>query len=179
MARARGRIWTALVSTPMDRRLLDLIARTEAIAPAQPDELPACRVLLAEAAARHRRRMGGALVRSWGSRGGDTGIGEGGTLVIAFAGADAALGGGIKGGVPSHEFVRACRRAGVRRAIFVRDVLRSWYLRGVGHETMPGAAAGDVAEETEGSFEGMLELLRGEIASVRPTRLVTIGSSMG
>ena len=86
--------------------------------------------------------------------------------MIAFAGADAALGGGINGGVPSHEFVRACRRAGVRRALFVRDVLRAWYLRGVGGD------GGD-------SFAGVMAMLQDEIAALRPSRVVTIGSSMG
>ena len=73
--------------------------------------------------------------------------------MIAFAGADAALGGGIQGGVPSHEFVRACRRAGVRRAIFVRDVLRAWYLQGVGETAETGETAGETAGERAGSFE--------------------------
>ena len=41
--------------------------------------------------------------------------------VIAFAGADAVGRGSIQGGVPSHEFVASCRRAGVRFAIFARE----------------------------------------------------------
>lgn len=177
MTLARNRIWQALVSTPSDRRLLNLLARTEAVAPMGPAERTDCRKLLGEASARHRLRMGAALVRSWEQH--YSAVDKGGTLVIAFAGADAALGGGIQGGVPSHEFVRACRNAGVRRAIFVRDVLRAWYLRGIGSAPSdePDAASGVGA--TDDSFEGMLSLLRHEIDRVRPTKLVTIGSSMG
>ena len=116
-----------------------------------------------EAADAQRARLGEPIKRS-----GD-GDGDGGTLLIAFAGADAALGGGIRGGGPGHEFVAACRRAGVRRALFVRDVMRAWYLRGL------GGGEGDDGH----TFEGAMALLRREIAAVRPRRVVTIGSSMG
>ena len=61
------------------------------------------------------------------------------------------------------------RRAGVRRALFVRDVMRAWYLRGL------GGGDGDEGH----TFEGAMALLRREIAAVRPRRVVTIGSSMG
>ena len=60
---------------------------------------------------RHRRSLGAAWARSW--------IGlppPGSTLVIAFAGADATIAGRVTGGVPSHEFVKALKRAGVGRS---------------------------------------------------------------
>ena len=174
---ARLWLWCAYASAHQDDRLLDLLRRFDAVPGAAPADVNAVRAVLRSSASRQRARLGNSLVRSWditpSGNGGATP--HGGTLVIAFAGADAALGGGINGGVPSHEFVRACRNAGVRRAIFVRDVLRAWYLRGVGGG---GVGAGG-AEEAEDSFDGVMDLLRAEIAAVRPSRLVTIGSSMG
>merc|ERR1711965_966770 len=116
-----------------------------------------------DAAAAHRRRAGAALARSWTPpllRPATCG----GTLVIAFAGADANLGGGIQGGVPSHEFVASCRRAGVLHAIFVRDALRSWYLRGIGCE------GGEGGEGEGGTFEDVVNLLAAEITALRPSR---------
>ncbi|KAL1525112.1 hypothetical protein AB1Y20_019984 [Prymnesium parvum] len=175
MAQARARIWLALVSVPSDRRLHALLARTQAVSPLEPTELPEIRKVIKEAVVRQRLRLGSAMVRSWDAsidRGSSPKAG--GTLVIAFAGADAALGAQVKNGVPSHEFVRACRKAGVERAIFVRDVMRSWYLRGIGRPDVPA----DVSD-AGGSFEEMVELLRAEVRRARPDRLVTIGSSMG
>lgn len=164
----RLRLWCAFASAQHDARLLDLLRRYDAVPRGAPTDTGAVRHVLAAAAARQRARLGSSLVRSWDmSSGAAAAPTAGGTLVIAFAGADAALGGGINGGVPSHEFVRACRKAGVRRAIFVRDVLRAWYLRGVG------------GEHGGSRFEDVMAMLREEIATARPNRLVTIGSSMG
>lgn len=178
-AQARLWLWCAFASAPQDTRLLDLLRRFDAVPGAVPADEAAVRAVLRGSASRQRARLGSSLVRSWdmmanapsgrasaSAAAATPSSAGGGTLVIAFAGADAALGGGINGGVPSHEFVRACRKAGVRRALFVRDVLRAWYLRGV------GGRGGD-------SFEGVMALLRDEIAAVRPSRVVTIGSSMG
>ena len=160
------RLWRALASTPSDRRLHSLLREVDGLAPLDSEEgWAAVRAVMRDAAAAHRRRAGAALARSWTPpllRPATCG----GTLVIAFAGADANLGGGIQGGVPSHEFVASCRRAGVQHAIFVRDAMRAWYVRGL------GGSGGS-------TFDGALELLRAEVAAVRPARLVTMGSSMG
>ena len=83
-------------------------------------------VLLEEAA--YRRDLAPALRRSYPSPVPAEGVS---TLVIAFAGLQQAIGGGLGGGVPPHEFVRACGRAGAHACLFVRDACRSWYLRGV------------------------------------------------
>ena len=160
---ARRRLWRALAGTPGEGALLGLLQRSAAVRPPTADERAEEAQLMREAADAQRARLGEPIKRS-----GD-GDGDGGTLLIAFAGADAALGGGIRGGVPGHEFVAACRRAGVRRALFVRDVMRAWYLRGL------GGGDGDDGH----TFEGAMALLRREIAAVRPRRVVTIGSSMG
>ena len=185
---ARGWLWAALASAPADDRLLSLLRRLSS------GDLCADRVALAAAAAAHRRRTGAAILRSRGASGPPE---AGGTLVIAFAGADSALGGGADGGVASHQFVRACERAGVRHVLFVRDALRAWYLRGLG--TDPWGEEGldaqasqarqgpgyrhqgehDLCDEPCDDFSGLLALLGREIAAARPARVVTVGSSMG
>jgi len=184
---ARGWLWAALASAPADDRLLSLLRRLS------NGDLCADRVALAAAAAAHRRRTGAAIVRSRGA----PGLPEaGGTLVVAFAGADSALGGGVDGGVASHQFVRACERAGVRHVLFVRDALRAWYLRGLGTDPwgeegldtqLSQASQGDGyrhqaehgRDEPCDDFSGLLALLGREIAAARPARVVTVGSSMG
>ena len=184
---ARGWLWAALASAPADDRLLSLLRRISS------GDLCADRAALAAAAAAHRRRTGAAILRSRGASGPPE---AGGTLVIAFAGADSALGGGADGGVASHQFVRACERAGVRHVLFVRDALRAWYLRGLG--TDPWGEEGLDAQGSQASqgpghrhqgehgcdepcddFSGLLALLGREIAAARPARVVTVGSSMG
>jgi pimeloyl-ACP methyl ester carboxylesterase len=97
---------------------------------------------------------------------------SGDTIVIAFGGLQQHVGGGRGGGVPPYEFVRSCCSAGARYALFVRDPTRCWYCRGLGD----GASSAIAASH---SFEQMVEVLREEIAAVRPRRIVTIGSSMG
>ena len=109
---------------------------------------------------RQRCQLGAAYSRSW-----DAPPAAGCTLVIAFAGADAALAGRVKGGVPSREFSQSLRRAGAGAAIFVRDALRSWYLRGVGDDGH--------------DFASVVDALRREAAAVRPKRVVTLGCLMG
>ena len=108
------------------------------------------------------------------------------TMVIAFGGLQQHIGGGRGGGVQPYEFVRSCRKAGARCALFVRDPTRCWYCRGLGEGGAGGAGGaggvGGAGGATVGSsftFEGMVEVLRAEVDSVRPRRLVTIGSSMG
>lgn len=167
---ARGWLWWALASAPSDGRLLDLLDRTAAMC--QLDQL-ADRQALAMAATAHRQRTGTAVVRSWSvPRAGET-------LLVAFAGADSALGGGPEGGLASHQFVRACEVAGVRHALFIRDALRSWYLRGLGSSPYGDDSEGDGGEGDDCGFAGVVALLRREAAAVRPSRIVTIGSSMG
>lgn len=109
---------------------------------------------------RHRYQLGAAYSRSW-----EAPPAAGCTLVIAFAGADAALAGRVKGGVPSRELSQSLSRAGAGAAIFVRDALRSWYLRGVGDDGH--------------DFASVVDTLRREVAAVRPNRVVTLGCSMG
>ena len=109
---------------------------------------------------RQRCQLGAAYSRSW-----EAPPAAGCTLVIAFAGADAALAGRVKGGVPSREFSQSLSRAGAGAAIFVRDALRSWYLRGVGDDGH--------------DFASVVDTLRREVAAVRPNRVVTLGCSMG
>ena len=120
---ARGWIWEALASVPADGRLLSLLDRLGSVGSV---DMRADRAALATAAAAQRRRTGAALVRSRAVSAPRAGWAVGGTLVIAFAGADSALGGGAAGSVASHQFVRACERAGVRHVLFVRDALRAW-----------------------------------------------------
>lgn len=86
------------------------------------------------------------------------------TLVITFGGLTQGYPGVCTPGSAQHEFVGVCKRLGVPHALFVRDTLQSWYLRGK-------AAASPHA--------ALLELLRREINTLRPVRIVTIGASMG
>ena len=81
------------------------------------------------------------------------------TLLVAFA----ALGGG-DAGVSRHEFVGACKRAGAQHALFVKDARTLWY-----HFGLSGS----------GSFDDVVAAIAAEIARLRPTRIITIGASMG
>ena len=81
------------------------------------------------------------------------------TLVVAFA----ALGGG-GGGVPRHEFVGACKRAGATHAVFLKDPSQSWYSFGLN-----GSAC----------FESVVAIVAREIAALQPSRVVLLGASMG
>jgi hypothetical protein len=111
---------------------------------------------------------GEQLLRSYTEQGDDAP----GTMVIAFGGLQQRMGGGGGGGgMPPYEFVRSCQKAGARHALFVRDPTRCWYCRGLGD--------GGGGHGASSSFEQMVEVLRAEVARVRPRRLVTIGSSMG
>ena len=99
-------------------------------------------------------------------------------LVIAFGGLAGRLGGAggrratdrhletEHNGMPPHEFVRTCERAGATHAIFCRDLQQAWYLRGV-------------PNKPQGGFDAVVDELRAEIAHLRPRRVVTVGASMG
>ena len=103
------------------------------------------------------------------------------TLVIAFGGLQQRFGGGHGGGVAPYEFVKSCQRAGATHALFVRDPTRSWYCRGVGGAKADDEEDAAVTPAMEGSesFDGMIAALRKEVKRLQPTRVVTIGSSMG
>jgi hypothetical protein len=98
---------------------------------------------------------------------------QSGTLVVSFAGQTQGAGAIGTGFFPASwgadelirvpfEFVGVCERVGAR-ALHVRDPLQRWYMRA------------DAADP----YASLLEYLRREIAMLRPTRLVTIGASMG
>ena len=107
-----------------------------------------------------------------------TSAAAGSTLVIAFGGLAGRLGGagGVRvgdrhqeaghAGQPAHEFVAACRRAGVSHTLFCRDMQQAWYLRGTD-------------DEPRGGFAAVIAALRKELDALRPARLVTLGASMG
>ena len=76
-----------------------------------------------------RRSLGDAMMRSWQSPP-KTPRTQNATMIITFAGLQQRVGGGHGGGVAPHEFVKSCRKAGAEFALFARDQLRSWYLRG-------------------------------------------------
>ena len=91
------------------------------------------------------------------------------TLVITFGGLTAA--GNAKvltPGVAQHELVGSCSRLGVKHALFVRDLLQSWYLR-----RPPPCAAAAIAEDPcmdEPCFDcygPLIALLRVEIAALQ------------
>ena len=101
------------------------------------------------------------------------------TLVIAFAGFDGRLGGAggsrdgdrhkeaaKHDGLPPHEFVHACERAGATHAIFCRDLYQAWYLRGT-------------PQNPRGGWNAVLEALEAEMEALKPGRLITLGASMG
>lgn len=147
---------------------------------------------------------------------------DGPPLLIAFGGLQQRVGGGHGsggvpgcGGMPPHELVKTCERAGAGCVLFVRDVTRSWYLRGITDERIADKSAEKIADQglaacaaTEGganqvavvepaggtgsyshpaanmcsevgSFEAMVAHLRREVQAIRPSRLATVGSSMG
>ena len=88
------------------------------------------------------------------------------TLVITFGGLTEGFPGVQTPGVAQHEFVGSCKRIGVTHALFVRDLLQSWYIR---HAAPPSKDA----------FDSVLRLLRHEIGALRPSRIVVFGASMG
>ena len=90
------------------------------------------------------------------------------TLVITFGGLTQGFPGVVTPGRAQHEFVGVCRRLGTPHALFVRDPFQSWYLRACLTED------GDVDP-----YASLIALLRHEVAVLRPTRIVTIGASMG
>lgn len=140
--------------------------------------------------AKARRSRAAAVMRSYArpEPEGEQAAGDGATLVIAFGGLQQRLGGGAGGGVPPYEFVRSCQKAGARHSLFVRDATRSWYCRGLGIGSVEertrggdgdGGGGGGVAWRETSTFDAMVEELRAEIAALAPSRVVTIGSSMG
>ena len=101
------------------------------------------------------------------------------TIVIAFAGLAGSLGGaggrrvgdrhedgGRHAGLPPHEFVNACQRAGANYSIFCRDLRQAWYLRGT-------------PQKPQGGFDAVVAALQAEIDSLKPARILTLGASMG
>ena len=101
------------------------------------------------------------------------------TLVITFGGLTVAGHPRIRTpGVAQHELVGSCTRLGVKHALFVRDLLQSWYLR-----RPPPSAAGAIAEDREDPcmdcYDPLIALLRVEIAALQPKHIVTVGASMG
>ena len=83
-----------------------------------------------------------------------------GTLIVAFGGLSQS-----SGGLASHEFMGAIKRAGGHHALFVKDPKQAWYQHGLrdGHP----------------SFEGVIEIVAAECALLQPKRLIMIGASMG
>lgn len=126
-------------------------------------ELPGDKqAVLRQAGLAERLRHGPSIARTW--RPGAEACLHGATLCIAFSSWSGSRGRtGAAFGFA--EFELAFRRAGIRTALFVRDPLRAWYLRGIG-------TAGH-------TFESVVARLAEEIAISRPARVVTVGASMG
>lgn len=93
------------------------------------------------------------------------------TLVITFGGLTAAGHARVlTPGVAQHELVGSCTRLGVKHALFVRDLLQSWYLR------RPPSTGQDPCIDC---YDPLISLLRVEIAALQPKHIVTVGASMG
>lgn len=105
------------------------------------------------------------------------------TLVISFGGLNQGM--GRAGDTHAldragHEFVGTCKRLGAH-ALFIRDPLQKWYLRGGGASAkgdLGGGGLSGVVEATD-AFDELLCILEAEIAAVQPRRIVTVGASMG
>ncbi len=81
-------------------------------------------------------------------------------MVIGFAGENDKLGGlPQSGGVKPENFLKLCKKSGVRWALAVRDPTHSWYHRGL--------RAGDTS-----GFNAVLELLQEEIELVQPREVM-------
>ena len=122
--------------------------------------------VLRQAGLAERLRHGPSITSTW--RTGTESSLRGATLVIAFASWSGSQGrdwdGERKEPGGCAEFASAFRRAGIGTALFVKDPLRAWYLRGVG---------------TSGhTFESVVSRMQEEIALVQPSKVVTLGSSM-
>lgn len=119
--------------------------------------------VLRQAGLAKRLRHGPSIALS-GGYGSEAASLHGATLIIAFASWSGSR--SRRGAAVGHaEFELAFRRAGIRTALFVRDPLRAWYLRGIG-------PAGH-------TFESVVSRLQEQIRAARPSRIVTVGSSMG
>ena len=88
------------------------------------------------------------------------------TLVITFGGLTQGYPGLPTPGHAQFEFVGAFRRMGVAHALFLRDPLQSWYMR-------------RASQSLPDPYASLTDLLRREVATLRPARVVTIGASMG
>ena len=127
---ARAHVHRCLVSTPSDQRILVLLSRADAIAPRLAHEADDAYSIVCDASDSHQpARACRSSARGSRRRCRRRRL-SGGALLICFAGADANLGGGIRGGMPSHEFVASCPRGRPQGLFCARDCLRSWYLRG-------------------------------------------------
>ena len=80
-------------------------------------------------------------------------------LLIAFSGLALQL------GMPVFEFREITRRIDGAGFVFVRDVRRSWYHRGI--------------EGLSGDIDETVGVLRATIDALEPTRVVTVGTSAG
>lgn len=96
------------------------------------------------------------------------------TLVITFGGLTQGFPGQPTPGEAQFEFVGALRRIGITHSLFVRDPLQSWYMRS-------WSSWSSTPREESDPFEALISLLRHELAVLKhkPSRLVTIGASMG
>ena len=126
-------------------------------------ELPGDKqAVLRQAGLAERLRHGPSIARTW--RPGTEASLRDSTLCIAFSSWSGSRGrSGAAFGFA--EFELAFCRAGIGTALFVRDPLRAWYLRGI-----------DTAGHT---FDSVVARLEEEIAIAQPARVVTVGASMG
>lgn len=117
--------------------------------------------VLRQAGLAERLRHAPSISRSWSP--GTESSRYGATLVIAFSSWSGSR--SHSSGPPAYEFQNAFQRAGIHTALFVRDPLRAWYLRGIG-------ASGH-------TFDSVVRRLESEIALIRPSKVITVGASMG
>jgi hypothetical protein len=123
------------------------------------------RLLLNAEASFLREKMGDPVLKSYETPAEGDGAEE--TMVVGFAGENDKLGGlPQKGGVKPENFLKLCKKSGVKFALVVRDPTHSWFHRGL--------AQGD-----SGGFNSVIEMLQTEIALVQPRELIIVGASMG
>jgi hypothetical protein len=154
---------TDVFTEEYDDEILDKLASMDA-----GDDMAKMKLLLSEECAARRSRLDGAAVsKSYSAE--DEGSASKDVLMICFGGENDCFGGnGATEGVTHTAFLKLCKKANVKYAIFVRDATHCWYQRGLKAGIDPNQG-----------FDSVIDELGKEIDLIKPREVVCMGSSMG
>ena len=154
---------TDVFTEEYDDEILDKLASMDA-----GDDMAKMKLLLSEECAARRSRLDGVAVsKSYSAE--DEGSASKDVLMICFGGENDCFGGnGATEGVTHTAFLKLCKKANVKYAIFVRDATHCWYQRGLKAGIDPNQG-----------FDSVIDELGKEIDLIKPREVVCMGSSMG